>query len=218
MRLVIFVAVVAAHVIVLFLWPAWRGAWVAEHEEPTPQRTPEPVWQALLLYQSNGKQGAPVSPPLKKTAPAKSAKPASEQSPAEHPVATSPATVATPTPMPPDWRALAQEVADQDAKQIVAAEDAAASRANALTARFKPMPPPRVRGPEFGWDYAATHRITPLPQGGFVYSINDYCQILVLPLPFIGCALGKSHANGDLFKNRHPPMKYGDWDWRVQDP
>jgi hypothetical protein len=37
--------------------------------------------------------------------------------------------------------------------------------------------------------------------------------------PMIGCSVGrKPPANGDLFKFMHPPVKFGDWDWRLDDP
>ncbi len=88
-----------------------------------------------------------------------------------------------------------------------------------MISRFKPLPGPRVPGPEFGWDYAHTHRITPLQGGGFVIALNDRCNIAVFIFPMIGCAVGpKSPARGDLFRNMHPPVKFGDWDWRVDDP
>ena len=77
---------------------------------------------------------------------------------------------------------------------------------NALTAHVKPLEPPRVPEEVFAWDYAATHRLVPLSGGGFAVSLNDNCQLMVLPMPFIGCALGKRKVNGDLFKNMHPPM------------
>jgi len=92
------------------------------------------------------------------------------------------------------------------AGHIVAENEAAQRKANALNARFKPMEPDRVKAPEFGWDYAATHRVMPGPAGGgLVISINDHCQLLIMPLPFIGCILGKQEANGGLFKNLHGP-------------
>jgi hypothetical protein len=119
----------------------------------------------------------------------------------------------------PDWRAAAAATAQTDAQHIVEAEDDAARKVAALTARFKPLPGPRVRGPEFAWDYAHTHRLTPLQGGGFVIALNDRCAIAILPLPMFGCAVGrKSPANGDLFKFMHPPVKFGDWDWRLDDP
>jgi hypothetical protein len=119
----------------------------------------------------------------------------------------------------PDWREAAAATAQTSAQHIVEAEDDAARRAAALTSRFKPLPGPRVAGPQFAWDYAHTHRITPLEGGGFVIALNDRCAIAILPLPMFGCSVGrKSPANGDLFKYMHPPVKFGDWDWRLDDP
>ncbi len=51
-----------------------------------------------------------------------------------------------------------------------------------------------------------------------IYTINDHCQLVVFPFPFLGCRLGKLPVNGELFRNMHPPVKYGDWDWRAWDP
>jgi hypothetical protein len=55
---------------------------------------------------------------------------------------------------------------------------------------------------QFAWDYAATHRIEVLPQGGIVIHINDNCVLLLIPLPLVGCGIGKHPANGDLFQHR----------------
>jgi hypothetical protein len=119
----------------------------------------------------------------------------------------------------PDWRAAAAAAAQTGAQHIVEAEDDAARKAAALTSRFKPLPGPRVPGPAFAWDYAHTHRITPLEGGGFVIALNDRCAIAVYIFPMIGCSVGRAPpARGDLFKNMHPPVKFGDWDWRVTDP
>jgi hypothetical protein len=52
-----------------------------------------------------------------------------------------------------------------------------------------------------------------------VFPLNDQCSIVVIIIPWFGCSLGaKPAANGDLFKYMHGPVKFGDWDWRVQDP
>ena len=119
----------------------------------------------------------------------------------------------------PDWRAAAEVTAQTSAQHIVEAEDDAARKAAALTSRFKPLPGPRVPRPAFGWDYAHTHRITPLEGGGFVIALNDRCAIAVFIFPMIACAVGRSPPpNGNLFMNMHPPVKFGDWDWRLDDP
>jgi hypothetical protein len=124
----------------------------------------------------------------------------------------------SPSPAP-DWRAQAEVTAQANALHIVDAEDNAARQAAALTAHFKPLPGPRVRGPEFGWDYAATHRITRPEGGGLLIALNDRCSIFIFLLPMIGCSIGpQPPANGDLFKYMHKPVKFGDWDWRLDDP
>jgi hypothetical protein len=56
---------------------------------------------------------------------------------------------------------------------------------------------------QFAWDYAATHRIEAIPGGGMLVHINDNCVLIIFPLPFIGCGIGKRPANGDLFEHRH---------------
>lgn len=99
------------------------------------------------------------------------------------------------------------------------AEDGAKRQANALTAMIKPMPGNRVPGPPFGWDPNPRFRIQPARGGGFVIPINDHCAIFVLIMIYAGCSIGElPPPRGDLFKNMHPPVQYGDWDWRLGDP
>jgi hypothetical protein len=57
--------------------------------------------------------------------------------------------------------------------------------------------------PQFAWNYAATHRVETLPQGGILIHINDNCALLIFPLPFVGCGIGKLPANGNLFEHLH---------------
>jgi hypothetical protein len=57
--------------------------------------------------------------------------------------------------------------------------------------------------PQFAWNYAATHRVESLPQGGMLIHLGNYCVLLLLPLPMIGCAIGKPSATGDLFEHMH---------------
>ena len=54
---------------------------------------------------------------------------------------------------------------------------------------------------QFAWDYAATHRVETLPQGGLLINLSDNCVLLIFPLPFVACGIGKRPANGDLFKH-----------------
>ena len=71
-------------------------------------------------------------------------------------------------------------------------------------ADFAHIFPAQTEKPEqFAWNYAATHRVEALPQGGLAIHINDNCTLLIFPLPFIGCTIGKKPANGDLFESMH---------------
>lgn len=238
MRGAVFVAVVLAHVILILLlsWPSRQPTPQSVHEETItpiflPPLAPQPFaplaagspWQAPLLYRSTvGSSGSRHLPPRiledslalhgrRSPESRQQGQMLSEQQlPAEQ--AHAQRGIVT-----PDWRAQAELTAESSAQQIVAAEDAAERRAKALTSRFKPLPPPRVPGPQFGWDYAPTHRIV-MNGGGFVYTINDHCQLVFLVVVFVGCTVGTLPVNGELFKDMHPPVKYGDWDWRDKDP
>jgi hypothetical protein len=261
-RVAILVAVVAAHVALIWLFPSFRRLVLptGEDEEavtpvflpppPPNEATVEPIleaeeqspWQSPLLYrsapagsprvatlelssrrdlQAKGRTSEPrqleaqregrrpaIPAPQENSGPSETPEPGSQQP-----------SFSALTSSAPDWRAQAEVTAQANAQHIVEAEDDAARKAAALTSRFKPLPGPRVRGPEFGWDYAPTHRVTPLEGGGLVVALNDRCAVLVFIIPMIGCSVGhKPPANGDLFKFMHPPVKFGDWDWRVQDP
>jgi hypothetical protein len=208
-RIALFVVVVAVHVLVIWLFMPSRRSELAAHEEELTlvpiAMLPEPLkLQPKRLTSSHaGPAHAPQAQP-----PA-----ALEPSPAP------PSNTEAPAAAAPDWRAQAEITAQSSAQQIVAAEDDARRRANALTAHYKPMPGPRVRGPGFGWDPAPNHRFTAIGHGAFVFPLNDQCSIVVIIIPWFGCSLGpKPAANGDLFKYMHGPVKFGDWDWRVQDP
>jgi hypothetical protein len=235
MRVAIFVAVVAAHIVLLWLFPSLRR-WVVPPvaaeaavtsiflpplSEPAielPLTPEEPsLWHAPLPYNST-RTAAGAAPQAR----APEASPTPQATPAPGVTSESDSQLSSllgpPSPTP-DWRAQAELTAQTYALRIVAAEDAAARRAAALTAHFKPLPGPRVRGPEFGWDYAHTHRVTHAEGGGLLIALNDRCTIFIFLLPMIGCSIGhQPPANGDLFKFMHKPVKFGDWDWRLDDP
>jgi len=64
--------------------------------------------------------------------------------------------------------------------------------------------------PQFGWDYVATHRIEAIPEGGLLLHLNDNCVLILFPLPFAGCGIGKKKVNGDLFEHMHDPARSRD--------
>ena len=123
------------------------------------------------------------------------------------------------SPAAPDWRSEATLVAQSDAQHIIESEDQAARQAGALSAMIKPLQGPRKPGPAFHWDPNPHYRWQPAAGGGFIMPINDHCAVVVLIMVWFGCAVGElPPARGDLFENMHPPVKYGDWDWRLDDP
>jgi len=96
----------------------------------------------------------------------------------------------------PDWNAELQLAAkDAVAKEL---EKRKHDRDFAHVFPTQPKKPPQI-----AWDYAATHRVEALPQGGLLIHINDNCALLIFPLPFVACAIGKRPANGDLFEAMH---------------
>jgi hypothetical protein len=66
---------------------------------------------------------------------------------------------------------------------------------------------PDSKTPQFEWDYVATHRIEAIPEGGLLLHLNDNCVLILFPLPFAGCGIGKRKANGDLFEHMHDPAQ-----------
>jgi hypothetical protein len=122
--------------------------------------------------------------------------------PGANPIPVAPNASSTDYGAKVDWNAEAARVG----------EDAA--RGPAYTRSFgmpessdaKPVP-----SEEFGWSHARTHRVEPLPDGGFVLNITDRCAIVfvLIPLPF--CRVGTIPARGDLFRHMHDPAQPGDW-------
>jgi hypothetical protein len=64
-----------------------------------------------------------------------------------------------------------------------------------------------AKAPEFGWDYAATHRVESIPEGGLLLHLNENCVLVLSPLPFVGCEIGRKKANGDLFEHMQDPLQ-----------
>lgn len=108
-----------------------------------------------------------------------------------------------------DWKAEAAREADR----VVERNEQRARQARALSpapsAAFAPAGP---GAPEFGWDYAATHRVQAVGGGATVIHLGDRCALalwLVIPMGF-GCALGRVPARGDLFEHLHDQGEPGE--------
>jgi hypothetical protein len=64
-------------------------------------------------------------------------------------------------------------------------------------------PTPAKKPPQFAWNDAAIHRVQALPQGGMLIHLGNNCVLVLMPLPMVGCGIGKAPANGDLFQHSH---------------
>jgi hypothetical protein len=100
--------------------------------------------------------------------------------------------------LPPDWATEMSRTA-RDAVSNKSAQ-------NTRDFGFPHSPAAKPDKPaQFGWDYAATHRIESLPEGGLLVHLDDNCVLVLFPLPFIGCGIGKNKANGELFEHMRDP-------------
>jgi hypothetical protein len=117
-----------------------------------------------------------------------------------------PASVNEP-PAPIDWSAEADLAIKHHAELAMAAPPRALDRHGAGADLNGGLGPDRPRKPEFGWDHTHIHRVESIEGGGILIHMNDHCVLLVFPLPFVACGIGKIPARGDLFEHLHdaPP-------------
>lgn len=107
-------------------------------------------------------------------------------------------------PSAPDWR---QEAVIAATHQLEAGERDRERPAPLAPHAFPEAPAP---APKFQWDYAATHRVEGLSEGGFLININDRCVVVVLVMMMPFCRLGKISARGDLFQHLDDPPRLGE--------
>lgn len=109
---------------------------------------------------------------------------------------------------PIDWREMLQAVA------------LSMTRANAHKPisfglpRSSEFASPKLVQPWDGWDYASTHPIQEISQGGIAITINDHCALDLEPFPIFGCRVGGMEPKGDLFKDLNPQARNGANCWR----
>lgn len=194
-RLIVFVAVVVAHAAALVLLSEEeRGQLNEPREQPPPM-----VWLLLpsgsagVSANTNAPPRAPAAARLRTaSAPPRSASPA----PAS-PVETQPLPVESPAVPQIDWHAQTRSAA---ARQLT--RDATQRRQESALAH--PSTPESFtdarRAPQFGWDYAATHRVEYTPGGALYINLNDRC-IFAFPI-LVLCKIGEgAPANGNLFQH-----------------
>jgi hypothetical protein len=201
----ILAAIALLHVLLIAL--LWREM---------PLRRARAAAPALALVQLGGAASgdALIIEPAAAT-PHGAARPASAAHPAPRATAparaqTAPMTTAGATPAPGAPSAPIDWFSEQDR----VANDAAAKSTAPPPRGFGVPEVPREYAPpksDFGWSHSRTHRVEPIEGGGIAINLSDQCVLVLIPLPLIGCALGKRPANGDLFRHLHDPAHPGDW-------
>ena len=181
-RLLTLAMVLAAHVTVVWLVVSFRPSSVA-----TKSGSLALVWIARSASPQTAPERAPPAKRAGNTAPRQRADPVS-------------GSRTTPPPSDddnsihprPDWAEELKRVAEG----AVARELAEKRHQFDFAHAFAPAP----RKPaQMAWDYAATHPIETLPQGGILIHLGDQCVLVLIPFPMVGCAIGKLPASGDLF-------------------
>jgi hypothetical protein len=122
---------------------------------------------------------------------------------------------AAPMPEPAGLSSQPPSAPEPDTSRQISDWAAAAERAAARIAMEEsreplPRPPDRPAQP-FAWDKAHTERFSAPASGGMLIRLSDRCEVVFLPLPTGGCALGKIEPRGDLFDQMTAPVNLGDW-------
>jgi hypothetical protein len=136
--------------------------------------------------------------------------------PRKKPAALRDTQLVIPAPVPPaadnpsapiDWNAEAELAIKQHAELAMATPPRALDKHGAGADFNGGLGPDRERKPEFAWDRTHTQRIEPIEGGGMLIRLSDHCVLVLFPLPFVGCGIGKIPVRGDLFDHMHdePP-------------
>jgi hypothetical protein len=102
---------------------------------------------------------------------------------------------------PIDWNAEAALAVKQHAQMALAPPPRALDKHGAGADFNGGLGPDGKPKPEFAWDRSHTHRVETMQGGGILIHINDRCTLVLFPLPFVGCGIGKKPASGDLFEH-----------------
>lgn len=102
-----------------------------------------------------------------------------------------PPTAAGASAHPPvDW----QQAAQREVREL-----ASRSHTRKMQFGFPQMPESAPPRPQFGWDYAHTHRVEALPGGGTIINLTDRCALVVYVILIPVCKIGHIPANDHLF-------------------
>jgi hypothetical protein len=106
-------------------------------------------------------------------------------------------------PAPIDWSSEAALALKGQAELARAAPPRALDKHGAGADLNGGLGPDPKQKADFGWDYSHTHRVEIMEGGGILIHINDRCVLVLFPLPFGGCGIGKIPARGDLLDHMH---------------
>jgi hypothetical protein len=112
------------------------------------------------------------------------------------------ATAGTP-PAAVDWHAEADLAIKQRAESAMETPPRALDKHGAGADLNGGLGPDSKQKADFGWDYSRTHRVEAIEGGGILIHINERCVLVLFPLPFGGCGIGKIPARGDLLDHMH---------------
>jgi hypothetical protein len=112
-------------------------------------------------------------------------------------------------PAPIDWNAEAESAIKQYAELAMATPPRALDKHGAGADLNGGLGPDRKQKSEFAWDRKHTQRLESIEGGGILLHLSDHCVLLVFPLPFVGCGIGKIPVRGDLFEHMHDEPQTG---------
>ena len=97
-----------------------------------------------------------------------------------------------------DWNAEAARAAKQQVQSSMGAQPRALDKHAQGLDLNGGLGPAKAKRPEFGWYNARVHRFESLPGGGMLVHLNDRCVVVLMPVPFPFCGIGKIPPRGDL--------------------
>jgi hypothetical protein len=120
------------------------------------------------------------------------------------PPADAPAAPAAPI----DWNSEAELAIKQQAQLAMATPPRGLDKHRPGADLNGGLGPDRRQKSEFGWDRTHTRRIEPIEGGGLLIRLSDNCVLVLIPLPLVGCGIGKKPVRGDLFDHMRdaPPL------------
>lgn len=178
--------------------------WLMVHEvvAPTALRTSKPL--PVIIFETARRLNPAL---LRKRRRQLSSRPAVRHEgvePAVPPIAAQPIAVEPIAPPFPAKPAAHTPSGWEQEIQHEARLEEARARAGKIRFGFPRAPAAAAAAPEFGWDYAHTHRLQALSGGGMLINLNDHCALVVYGLMFFpGCRIGRIPVNGQLFDHMH---------------